>query len=244
MRDKNTSINVPILNRVLAVFVALMTIAFFFAGLAAGVMAAFGESFFYSDIIIKLFPYSDFPNLPSFFDTFRGLARFLAGVFPALIVMAISHLMIKYLTEGGKSALGNLADIRKGFLYQLTHPFSNPGTPMNSSEEESSASELQAHRDLFKSIYQYTGSYPVWKVQQEFRELVLELNPGIDHCHFHFHNLDAYLSKLVDEVDKLRKFHDSHYSLGHGWDNLLPQARGDHLLPKIIAKHNEFKKPL
>lgn len=102
--------------------------------------------------------------------------------------------------------------------------------------------ELQAHRDLFKSLYQYVGSYPVWKVQQEFRELVLELNPGIDHCNFHFHNLDAYFTKLVNEMDKLRQYHDSHYSLGHGWGDALPQARGDHLLPKIVAKHTQFIK--
>jgi len=125
------SSNVPILNRVLGVLVSLVATAFFFCALAAGVMAVFGESFLYSNLIIKLFPYND-----SIFDVFRGIVRFGAGIWPAVIVIAISNVVISYLTEGKRTALGNLADMRKGFFYQLTHPFSNPRTPLNSSEDK------------------------------------------------------------------------------------------------------------
>lgn len=126
--------NVPILNRVLVALILLMTTTFFFAGLAAGVYAVLGESFFYGGFLIKLFPYQD-----SLHDLFRALMRIVGGIWPATVVVAISHVIIRYLTEGKQTALVDLADMRKGFLYQLTHPFSNPRTPMNSSEEENTA---------------------------------------------------------------------------------------------------------
>jgi len=102
--------------------------------------------------------------------------------------------------------------------------------------------ELEAHRNLFKSVYHYTGSYPVWKVQQEFRELVESLKPDSVHCLWHFHNLDRYLSKLVDETDKLRQYHDETYTHGHGWGEMLSGARGDHLLDAINQKHPNLQK--
>lgn len=103
--------------------------------------------------------------------------------------------------------------------------------------------ELEAHRRYFRSIYSYIGSYPAWKAQQEFRELILSLNPPAKHCKYHFHNIDAYFGKVVDETNKLRHFHDHQISNGHGWeDGLLRQARGDLLLPEIIEKHTDFIK--
>lgn len=126
--------NVPILNRVLALLVSLMTTAFFLASLAAGFYAALGDSFFYGGFLIKLFPYQD-----SIFDLFRGLMRLVGGIWLATVVVAISHVIVRYLTEGKQTALGELADMRKGFFYQLMHPFSNPSAPMNSSEEETTA---------------------------------------------------------------------------------------------------------
>lgn len=124
------SAKVPVLNRFLAVLVALITIAFFFVGLVAGLNAALGGKFFYSSTIVKLFPYQD-----SIFDFFRGMVRIIAGIVPALIVMAISHVIISYLTEGKKRAVDDLAGMLKGFFYQLTHPFSNPRDPMGSKDE-------------------------------------------------------------------------------------------------------------
>jgi hypothetical protein len=102
--------------------------------------------------------------------------------------------------------------------------------------------ELEAHREFYKSVYHYVGNYPVWKVQQEFRELIGSLNPDSEFCLWHFHNLDAYLGKVVNETDKLRKYYDSSYSHGHGWGEHLPNARGDHLLEGISKKHPKFQK--
>lgn len=97
--------------------------------------------------------------------------------------------------------------------------------------------ELEELREFYKSVSHYIGSYPVWKVLQEYRELILSLSPGNDHCLYHFHNVDAYLSKLVNKVNLIRK---QQGQLGdHGWDE-LPQAKGDYLLDEIALRHPTF----
>lgn len=127
------------------------------------------------------------------------------------------------------------------FVYQKAEGIIRTAYPNGGSLDMNSRAELEAHRELFKSLYSYVGSYPAWKVQQEFRELILSLNPPAEHCAYHFHNIDAYLGKLVDEINKVRKFHDESISKGYGWDNeILKQARGDFLLPEIAKKHTDF----
>lgn len=101
--------------------------------------------------------------------------------------------------------------------------------------------ELAQYRDAFKSLYHYVGSYPSWKALQEYRELVLSLKSDANHCEYHFYNVDAYLNKVVREIDNLRKYHDAQYSQGHGWNpDTLPQAKGDYLLQQIAARHSNF----
>lgn len=130
--------DIPVINRVLAVFILLMAFAFSIAGIATGICAAFGESFFYSDVIIKLLPFRHFPHESSFPDFLRGFVRLWAGILPALIVNAFSHVMIRYLLVGKKDAINDLANLRKGFFYQLTHPFSNPRTQIKSGDDKRS----------------------------------------------------------------------------------------------------------
>lgn len=100
--------------------------------------------------------------------------------------------------------------------------------------------ELEDYRRFFNSLYNYKGSYPAWKALQEYRELILALNPSEHHCAYHFHNVDSYLERVVDGLNLLRKYHGEHRH-GHGWsEDHLPGAKGDHLLERIKAKHPAF----
>lgn len=117
-------------------------------------------------------------------------------------------------------------------------------TQMNSDQNpelETIKTELQAYKDFYKAVYEYVGSYPNWKVQQEFRQLIATLGPSEDSSHFHFHNLDAYLEKLVNETNKIRK---NYYGEApdHNWEKYLSEARGDQYLEQIRLKHPDFKK--
>lgn len=129
------------------------------------------------------------------------------------------------------------------FVYETKEGIIRTAYPNGGSLDMNSRAELEAHRELFKSLYSYVGSYPAWKVQQEFRELILSLNPPTGHCAYHFHNLDDYLGKLVDGINKVRRFHEESISNGYGWDeDILKQARGDFLLPQIAQRHTDFLK--
>jgi hypothetical protein len=100
-------------------------------------------------------------------------------------------------------------------------------------------SELEDLRAMYKALYHYIGTYPAWKVLQEYRELILSLSSGSDDCLYHFHNVDSYLNNLVDQINKLRKYNGD--CNGHYWDDEhLPQAKGDYLLNQITARHPKF----
>jgi hypothetical protein len=83
---------------------------------------------------------------------------------------------------------------------------------MRDSERNVDELELEELREFYKSVSHYIGSYLVWKVLQEYRELILSLSPGNDHCLYHFHN--------VDGINLLRKY-ESHLG-DHGWGDELP----------------------
>lgn len=55
--------------------------------------------------------------------------------------------------------------------------------------------------DYAASVYQYSGTYPNWKAQQEFRQMLHE-RPSV-HCLQDPSPLNDYLAKLVDETKKL-----------------------------------------
>lgn len=121
--------NVPALNRIFAISVALISVSFFIAGLAAAFLAAAGVPFFYGYILIELFPYQD-----SVIDIFVGTMRVMAGFIPVFAVMGLSNIIVSYLTKGGSSARRELASMVRGFAYQLRHPFSDPTAPIIPSE--------------------------------------------------------------------------------------------------------------
>jgi len=119
----HNSFKVPVLNNALAIFFSLLSIGCLIAGLVTGAKAAIGESFLYSNFIVKLFPYSD-----AIFgiDIFRFLLRIITGLLPAFIAMAFFQLIIIFLIKGKSSASKEFSLMCRGFIYQLRHPFSNP----------------------------------------------------------------------------------------------------------------------
>lgn len=126
-------------------------------------------------------------------------------------------------------------------LLLATMIFFSIDKPVSVTMEVQEKEELAQYREAFKNLYHYIGSYPSWKAIQEYRELVLSLKPGTEYCDYHFHNVDAYLNKVVNELDNLRKYHADQYSKGYGWDSdTLPQAKGDYLLELIAARHPSF----
>lgn len=94
---------------------------------------------------------------------------------------------------------------------------------------------LQNYRSFFNSAYQYAGSYPIWKVQQEFRALVLAMKSDKLGYEYHFQNIDDYLSKLIAEVAKRPELHPWH---NDAWETKesLAEAKGDDLLELIQQK--------
>lgn len=103
--------------------------------------------------------------------------------------------------------------------------------------------KLQAEHDLYmdfaKSIYTYAGSYPVWKAQSEYRQMLEE----IGHPLFDEHSvppqraelLDIYLGRVVDSFAQLIGNTPQAKIWGRNkfWGkDQLPEARGDYFLKK------------
>lgn len=128
------------------------------------------------------------------------------------------------------------------FVYETKEGIIRTAYPNGGSLDMNSQSELEAHRELFKSVYSYVGSYPVWKVQQEFRELILALEPNTDNpgYEYHFHNIDNYLSKIITLMADLKEIRPDGNPF---WEDeqMLSRAKGDYLLEQIRNKHPAFK---
>lgn len=239
--------NVPALNRIFAISVALISVSFFIVGLAAAFLAAAGVPFFYGYILIELFSYQD-----SVIDIFVGTMRVMAGLIPVFAVMGLSNIIVSYLTKGGSSARRELARMVRGFAYQLRHPFSDPMTPIvprESADDHELKKEMlevdaliRDYKVFFDSVYTYMGSYPLWKVQQEFRQLILALEPNTDNpsYEYHFHNIDNYLTKIIAVMASLNQIRPVGDPF---WDDMkeLSSVKGDDLLDKIKNKHPVFK---
>jgi hypothetical protein len=112
-----------------------------------------------------------------------------------------------------------------------------PNTPANQAIVE----ELALLREFYKNVYWYIGSYPNWKVQQEYRQLLTTLEPNSnitagDQAPYHLHNIDAYLTKLVNESNKLAdifpELPGSHNQID------LDNRRGNPYLDQIIERHS------
>ena len=146
----------------------------------------------------------------------------------AVVPMYLLNVITKYLLDK--------------FVYQQREAIIRTVYPNGGSLDMNSRAELEAHRELFKSLYSYVGSYPVWKVQQEFRELILALEPNTDNpgYEYHFHNIDNYLSKIITLMAELKEIRPSGDPF---WDDeqTLSSAKGDYLLPQIRNKHPAFK---
>ncbi|QEY16009.1 hypothetical protein D0C16_08475 [Cellvibrio sp. KY-GH-1] len=110
-------------------------------------------------------------------------------------------------------------------------------------QSKQQTNELEALRQFYLRIYTYLGNYPNWKVQQEYRHLLTTLVSS-QTCEFstpyHLHNIDHYLSRLVDETNAI-----AHYfpELGKALtDEDLAEARGDYYLSDIQNNHPDAKK--
>ena len=87
--------------------------------------------------------------------------------------------------------------------------------------------ELVKHKEFFESAYMYCGSYPNWKAQQEYRQIIQERRG--EKFFQPTEPLDQYLGNLVDATKKLMQTSNSidfietnHYF----WNEGLSQARG------------------
>ena len=91
-------------------------------------------------------------------------------------------------------------------------------------------------KEFFEIAYQYCGSYPNWKAQQEYREIIQERSG--EQFFQPTEPLDQFLGKLVDATKKLLQTSDSINLVGtdsYFWNEGLSQARGDDI--KIDWKH-------
>lgn len=97
-----------------------------------------------------------------------------------------------------------------------------------------------ALQEYAKETMQYIGSYPSWKVIQEYRQLLIAMKKGDGGYEYHLHNIDHYLNKIVAAAEKL----DSVY--GGGFDYVghranLCDAKGDYMIPEIRQLYPEAK---
>ena len=96
-------------------------------------------------------------------------------------------------------------------------------------------SQLSDYKEFAKSIYYYAGSYPVWKAQSEYREMMMHemkhpLSGKYSDCPKKAELLDIYLGRVVDSFAKLIAKSDDFSVKNSFWsDERLPEARGDDL---------------
>jgi len=99
-------------------------------------------------------------------------------------------------------------------------------------------SELSAYKEFTKSAYQYIGSYPAWKAQQEYRESMMNLgfpiSAEINEYPTNEQNIDIYLGKIVDSFVILFSKVENQFGYNDLWEKeVLTMARGvDYLLDK------------
>lgn len=99
--------------------------------------------------------------------------------------------------------------------------------------------KVESYEEFAEQCYWYVGSYPAWKAQSEFRELLTELGcPADPKSESRAASVDFYLGKVVDACAELRekapsvKFGDD----AELWSNKqLPEARGDNWLAKSVS---------
>lgn len=110
---------------------------------------------------------------------------------------------------------------------------------------EAEKQNLEHYRDFAESVYIYTGSYPAWKAQSEYREMMAEqgkpvsgIYPGEGERITHAESVDNYLGKIVDSYSELMD--KVGYSAFPGenlfWeeDSGLRKARGEEYLKANI----------
>ncbi|WP_286984112.1 hypothetical protein [Haliea sp.] len=116
-----------------------------------------------------------------------------------------------------------------------------PQEKLTAKESECTAlkEKLENYEQFAEQCYWYIGSYPAWKAQSEFRELLAELGCPVDlKSKSRAASVDFYLGKVVDACAELRekvpsvKFGDD----AELWSNRrLPEARGDNWLAKSVS---------
>lgn len=107
-------------------------------------------------------------------------------------------------------------------------------------QQDSEIQVLTFYKTFVDSIYFYAGSYPAWKAQQEFRQLMAGTGQPLmappaskEQDSSWAGTLDAYLGRVVDGFAELRhhvrrfQYHDP---LSFWGEDRLPIARGDQYL--------------
>jgi len=105
-------------------------------------------------------------------------------------------------------------------------------------------SELNDYKVFATSLYNYYGSYPAWKAQQEYRELlsnkgialtrrVLQSPDKLKSC-THEEYIDIYLGRIVDAFTKMVRMYPTHFKGDHHYwyEEKLSSARGNDYLKK------------
>ncbi|WP_286824061.1 hypothetical protein [Idiomarina sp. UBA1919] len=108
------------------------------------------------------------------------------------------------------------------------------------SECESLQSNLEHYEQFAEQCYWYIGTYPAWKAQSEFRELLVELGCPLDPKNgSRAADVDFYLGKVVDACADIRtKAHRANFDdeAEHWLGTQLSEARGDNWLVKPVTK--------
>jgi hypothetical protein len=103
------------------------------------------------------------------------------------------------------------------------------------------------YKEAIESLYFYVGSYPAWKAQQEYRELMFNMGLPVKHTSSptHVENIDQYLGKVVNVINHL--VHKNMIKCGdvdNFWKEGLSEARGDEYLvnqqPQPSSKGNLY----
>jgi len=104
---------------------------------------------------------------------------------------------------------------------------------------------LNAYKAYYERTSVYHGSYPSWKVLQEFRELINAYQADMTEVQkYHFAALDGYLNRLYEEAEKVKKEIRGHGDPRLETEDLTKSATGENFLEEIISRQSDLKKPL
>lgn len=121
-------------------------------------------------------------------------------------------------------------------------PIWNKKTDIDRVVAEKEKAFFQAYKEYYEKTSVYHGSYPSWKALQEFRCLISSFKTDISEFNeYHFAALDAYLKRLHEEAERVRKDVEGVSMVQLSTESSRKAATGEEFLEEIISMRPALK---